>query len=447
MIGSDSSLDNKPVRSSRIHRLPRRNDFPFPRQGPGRGNKSFSPPWGSTTKLVVAFSLVAILAGLVIRFSSLLGPLLLSFIFAYLIYPVADLLRRRLKISWRVSVSFLYLVIFILILGLLTWGGITIIDQIGSVIAYLQKLVTYLPELIEGITSKPLSIGPFSVDLSNSDISPITDQIFTAVTPLFSRIGTAVGGIATGAVTTIGWAFFVLVFSYFIVAETEGLSNKLVNVHLPGHGDDLNRLGIELGKIWNAFLRGQIIIILITILVYAIVLGGLQLRYFFGMAVIAGLARLVPYAGPMIAWITYGMVSYFQGTTVFGLDSWGYVILIVGTGIILDTLLDNILVPRMMADALKIHPAAVMVAVLVGASLLGIIGVLLAAPVLTSAKLLVDYSLRKLFDQDPWEGMSTHTPPTLSGSWQVVRSRFNGVWNTVRSRTRTNGSTGSRSME
>ena len=382
----------------------------------------------------MAFSLVAILAGLVIRFNSLLGPLLLSFITAYLIYPVADSLRRRLKISWRVSVSILYLLIFVVVLGLLTWGGIAIIDQLGSLISYLQKLLNILPEFIGEITSKPMIIGPFSVDLSNSDISMVTDQILSAISPLFSSIGSAVGGIATGAVTTIGWIFFVLIFSYFIVTETEGLSNKLFKLQFPGYGNDLNRLGIELGKIWNAFLRGQIIIILITILIYSAILGGLQVRYFFGMAVIAGFARLVPYVGPWVAWITYGLVSYFQGTTVFGLGNWGYVLLIVATGVILDTILDNFLVPRMMADALKIHPAAVMVAALMGASLLGIIGVLLAAPVLTSAKLLVDYAMRKLFDQDPWQGMSTHSPPPSSRTWQAVRSRVSGWWNATRTK-------------
>jgi predicted PurR-regulated permease PerM len=434
VIGLDSSLDRKPARSSRSHRLSRRNENPPP-QELVRGNKSLSPAWGNTTKLVVALSLVAILAGLVIKFNSLLGPLLLSFITAYLIYPVADTLRRRLKISWRFSVSILYLVLLVIILGLLTWGGITIVDQFGSLISYLQKLVTILPGFIEDITSKPMSIGPLTVDLSKTDISLLTDQILSAIRPLFSRIGSAVGGLATGAVTTVGWIFFVLIFSYFIVTETEGLSNKLFKVQLPGHGNDLNRLGIELAKIWNAFLRGQIIIILITIVIYTAILGGLQLRYFFGMAVIAGLARLVPYVGPWVAWITYGLVSYFQGTTVFGLGSWGYVILIVATGVILDTTLDNFLVPRMMAEALKIHPAAIMVAALMGASLLGIIGVLLAAPVLTSAKLLVDYAMRKLFDQDPWQEINTQPSPPPFRPWVLIRSRISGWWNALHSKT------------
>jgi hypothetical protein len=64
-----------------------------------------------------------------------------------------------------------------------------------------------------------------------------------------------------------------------------------------------------------------------------------------------------------------------------------------------------------MASALRIHPAAVLIAALVGARILGLVGVVLAAPVMATLKLFVDYSLRKLFDLDPWEQLNNLPPP------------------------------------
>jgi predicted PurR-regulated permease PerM len=68
-----------------------------------------------------------------------------------------------------------------------------------------------------------------------------------------------------------------------------------------------------------------------------------------------------------------------------------------------------------MSNTLKVHPAAVMVAVIIAASMLGAFGVMLAAPALATGKLVVEYSIRKLFDLDPWVDMQ-HVPTAPSFS-------------------------------
>jgi predicted PurR-regulated permease PerM len=152
---------------------------------------------------------------------------------------------------------------------------------------------------------------------------------------------------------------------------------------------------------------------LITVGVYTILLGILGVRYYFGLAILAGLARFLPYIGPAIAWVTYALVCIFQGTTFANLTPVAYALVVVGIGMITDWILDNIVNPRLMSNALKVHPAYVMVVVLIAASWLGLIGIVLAAPVLATVKLMIDYSARKLFDLDPWEGIQTipSTPP------------------------------------
>ena len=74
-------------------------------------------------------------------------------------------------------------------------------------------------------------------------------------------------------------------------------------------------------------------------------------------------------------------------------------------------ILDHILTPRVMGNSLQVHPAAIMISALVGAQLIGILGVILAAPAFATLKLILRYSSRKLFDQDPWEGMQYYQKP------------------------------------
>jgi predicted PurR-regulated permease PerM len=365
---------------------------------------SNSPRWSSLTKMVVAITFVAILGGLLLRFRQIVGPLLISLILAYLLYPMADFLRTRLRFSWRLAVTVLYLLVLVIVIGLLTLGGLAIVDQVQSLINFLTvKVEQGLPDLVANLSQNPVQVWGVTVfDFSRLDLEQITSQIAGIVQPLLTRTGSVVGAVASGAFSFLGWTFFSLLVSYFILADSGGIQGRLIDINIPGYMDDIERMGQELGRIWNAFLRGQLILMLLTILVYIIVLGSLRVNFYFGLALLAGLARFVPYAGPAVAWTTYGLVTLFQGNTVFGLNPVPYALMVVGISLVIDMAFDNYITPRLMGSSLEVHPAAVMIAAIISANLFGVIGLLLAAPVLATIKLAGNYALRKMFDQDPW---------------------------------------------
>ena len=370
-------------------------------------NSKSSPKWSNNTKLVVALTFVATIALVLISFRNILGPILLAIVLAYLLYPIVTAIHLRLKFKWRLAATILYVFLLLIFLGLLTWGGFAIFEQAQNLIKFLQNTLSNLPELLQQWSHQTIAIGPLEIDLSKFDLTTISQQLLGVVQPLLTRTGSLLGSVASGAATTIGWLIFILLFAYFTTAETEGSPGRLIDIRIPGYSIDLQRMGVELGRIWNGFLRGQLIIMFLTILIYTIILGILGVRYYFGLAILAGLARFLPYIGPAIAWVTYALVCIFQGTTFANLTPIAYAIVVVAVGMVTDWILDNIVVPRMMGNALRIHPAAVMITVLVAASWMGLIGIVLAAPVLATIKLLVNYSTRKLFDQDPWEGIQT----------------------------------------
>jgi predicted PurR-regulated permease PerM len=371
---------------------------------PPKGGSGSSPPWSANTKLVVALTLVAIMGGLVLSFRNIVGPLLLSFVLAYLLYPFADRLRKALHISWKIAVNLIFLLALIIIIGLLLWGGITLVEQIQSLLSFLQKWIVTIPEQLDQLAEFEYRFGPFEISLGNLEIDALFGNLLNTINPMFSQVGVIVGTAASSIAVMLGWTLFVLLISYFILSETQGIPERLIYIRIPRYQHDIDRFGVELARIWNAFLRGQLTIILITIVTYSIFLGIFGMRFFYGLALLAGLARFVPYVGPTVAWTAYGLVAYFQGYNPFGLTPLAFAVVVVVISLVLDFILDNYAVPRLMGTALKIHPAAVLVAALVGASLLGVIGIILAAPVLATARLFAGYSLRKLSDEDPWAG-------------------------------------------
>lgn len=367
--------------------------------------KISSPKWSNTTKLIVGVTLLAIFGFLFNRFQTLLAPLLITFILTYLMYAPTSWFSRRLHMGWRLSVTIIFMLLLLLILGLLTWGGLAIIDQGQSLIAFLEDAIINLPKTIDTFLSTPLTIGPFHFELNQLNVTAIGNQVSSSIQPILGKLGEILGSLATGTASTIGWLLFVMLMAYFILAETEGKPDKIIHFEIPGYEEDIQRMGMLLGRVWNAFLRGQFLIIVFVICVYSILFAALGMRYFFGLAVIAGLARFLPYIGPFIAWTTYGLVAYFQGNTIFGISPFAYAALIVGIAWLTDLIIDNFVSTRVLADALAVHPAAILVAALVGANLIGITGMILAAPVLATFQLVFQYTMRKFFDRDPWEGM------------------------------------------
>lgn len=371
-----------------------------------------SPSWGTNTKLVVALTIVVIVGALLVKFQFVITPLVTAFMMAYLLHPIASFLQHRAHFSWGAAVGLIYFVILLLLLGLLTAGGVGLVQQIQSLIAILQKAVTNLPQLIEDASSRVYQFGPFEFDFRALDLTEVSNQVLGMVQPLLSQTGTLLSTVAGGAANFLGWMFFILLTSYFVLAESGGLRGQIVPLDFPGYTQDFERLTRDLGRIWNAFLRGQIILFFLAVIVYFIVLSFLGVSYAIGLALVAGLARFVPYVGPAVNWAVLVLISYFQTYKLFGMSPFYYTLLVLVIALVIDQIFDYIVSPRILSDTLKVHPAAVLVAAIVAANLFGLLGVVVAAPILATTLLLWKYVMRKMLDLDPWTEDENRQPPS-----------------------------------
>lgn len=364
-----------------------------------------SPLWNNSTKIIVNVLILVIALALLIRFSNLVTPLVLAILMALLFHPIAELLNTRLHISWNWAVNVIFLFTIIIIVILVTVGGLALIEQIQGLIVFLQNNLPNLPNLLNEITSKTINIGPFEINSTQINWADIGNQLINYIQPLLVKMGDLIGSVAGGAAQVIATIFFALILSYLITIETGGSKEKILILNIPGYQDDLERMGVEISLIWNSFLKGQAVVIFIRTILYSFLLGILGVHFYIGLAIGAGIANLIPYLGVTIAWITYFFVALFQGTTFMGLDSFSYAFLVTGSAWLLDNIYDNTVTPRVMGGVLKLHPAAIMVAAIVGLNLFGLMGMFLAAPVLASLKLIFQYVQRKMQDKDPWQNM------------------------------------------
>ncbi len=398
----------------------REGTLPCPEERPAAPT---SPPWSPTTKLIVGLTLVAVIIGLVVYFRAYIGPLTLAFILSYLLHPVVAWLERHTPLSWRAAVGLVYLSLVVLLVGLLTLSGLAVVQQAQNLYAVVSDfLLTTLPRWLDRLAQHPVTLGPLRLDLSRFDLNALSQSLLASVQPLLGQLGGLLSGLATGMLQTLARLAFVLLVSYFLLAESGRVSADMFPLQIPGYQADVERLERELGYIWNAFLRGQFMVALAVGLINWVGLTVLGVRNALVLALLVMVGRFVPYLGPLVVYVVTAMMVLLQPAHPWGWEAWRHALLVIGFMMVVDQIFDSVVVPKVMGEALGVHPAAVLVGALVLARLIGVVGLLLAAPIVASLRLIGHYVLAKLRDRpDPWEGLHHPKPPPAWAPWGSVR--------------------------
>jgi predicted PurR-regulated permease PerM len=376
--------------------------MPDPTQGPQMGEPK-SPPWGTATKsMAAAFGLV-LAVGLLWRFSSIIPLLVVAGILSFLIVPLARFVSLRTRLPWALSTNLCFLLIILLLLGASTATGLAVVQQLQALFITLQRILVTLPASMASLSQNAYVIGPWVIDLARFDLVVLAEQALGTVQPVLGQASGLVRSLASVALESLARLAFVLAVAYFLTLDYKRLQMAWQGFTIPGYEGDLDRLRRALNKIWDSFLRGQLLIVLITGILTSVLMTALGVRFSVGLGVLAGMAKFVPIVGPVAAGAVAALVAVFQPDNWFSLSPLTHAVVIIISVIVLDQSIDYLLLPRIMGSSLNLHPVVILVAAIVGASLAGVIGLLLSAPSTASLMLLTRYTFRKMVDLSPWD--------------------------------------------
>jgi hypothetical protein len=147
----------------------------------------------------------------------------------------------------------------------------------------------------------------------------------------------------------------------------------------------------EINATLGAYLRGQVLLVLIMSSVTYVVLWIYDIRYAFVLALATGLLELIPILGPWSAGAIAVSVAAFDPTPPFG---WSHTTLAIVVGVtyfILRQLEDNLVIPTLIGRIVHLHPLMMIFVLLIGTSLGGVLGLLLAVPVAAVLRILLRY--------------------------------------------------------
>jgi predicted PurR-regulated permease PerM len=141
------------------------------------------------------------------------------------------------------------------------------------------------------------------------------------------------------------------------------------------------------------------------------------------LGIISGLLEIVPNIGPVIATIPAVVVALLQGSTYLRVSPLFLALLVVAFYTLVQQFENNLIVPRVLGKAMNLPPLVVMTGALVGAEVGGVLGVMLATPVIATMRDIVSYVYRKILGENPFppeEEAQTpeNLPPNALRQWR-----------------------------
>lgn len=366
-------------------------------------NTSPSPKWNSFTKAFVALTILVLFAGLLSRFHTVLPILVMAVIVAFLVVPAVRFLNRKLRLPWGLVANLCFLILLAVLIGVSTATGFAVVQQIQALFLIIQRFLVELPVLLDSISQHVYVFGPWQFDLSQFDLPAIAENLLATVQPILAQVSSVIASLATGAIESLANIVFTMALAYFIILDYPRIRSRILEISIPGYKEDLHRLRTALLAIWNAFLRGQLLVVTSTALLTWMLMSVLGLRFSLGLGVLGGVAKFIPILGPTTAGFIAALVALFQPGNWFGLTPFGHAVLVIISVIVLDQLIDYLIVPRIMGTSLNLHPVIILTGLLIFASLAGVLGLLLSAPTMASLVLIGKYTYRKMFDLSPWD--------------------------------------------
>jgi predicted PurR-regulated permease PerM len=368
-----------------------------------QNSKDSSPRWQVSTKILVALFGFVLLAAFLDRFRSILGTLVVSIIVYFLITPVVRILVRRARLSWVAATNISFLFLLMVMVVVFTALGLAVAQQFQSLFDVTQTFFTELPDRLETIFEQGVQVESWALDFSRFDTVTLFEQAAGYIDLVFSSASTVVLNVSSVALETVVGSIVVMVISYFLTLDNERFRNAWTNFVIPGYEYDIKRLSSALSRLWSSFLGGQLLVVTVTGLLTWLIMSALGMRFSLGIGVLGGLGRFVPIVGPWAAGIVAGVVALVQPSNWFGLTPAAHAALVILLIVVLNQSIDYFVIPRIIGTSLNISPAIVLIATLLGAILAGVLGLLLAAPIVASLALLGRYIFRKMVDQSPWD--------------------------------------------
>lgn len=370
---------------------------------------AFEVAWRNVWVRAAAYVVLAAVVGTLAwtlrdRYAFVLQVGVIGFVLAYVLNPVVEALQR-IRVRRSIGVALVYVALLqLFVFGSLLFGQVVVEltrfvnlipgavralgDRLGALGGWVERLVAGLPPSVAAFLDERLGLTPDG-DLAaqaQDRVAGLLEAVVANLLELFE--GFATGGpsmLVSGATSlvsaTLQVFLIVLVSAYFLYDFPRFVRN--FRAYVPTRwrplADDLTQ---KADRAVGGYLRGQILVtILLGILIWVgLSLIGIPLAT--AISFLAAIFNLVPYLGPIVGTIPAVLLGFTVGP-------WAPLLAIV-VFVVANQIEANVLGPMILSRSVDLHPVTVLLAILAGLGLFGIVGALLAVPLVALVKLILE---------------------------------------------------------
>ena len=362
---------------------------------------AFQHAWRNPWLRLVVFILLALVA---LRFAGLIGAVIVNFAVAYLIAYIANPLLNWLE-RGRVPRGLGVLFVLLLFGGLLTLAG----ALLGAIAGQLIDLLRQLPQLIQNLEGWADSATTWLQGRGVTGLEDIREGLTTTIqtytqnlgdnlVPILQRWLDPQGALFTSIITigsVLGRVVIILLLSVYLMLDYSRVNKAMLKMFPRPWQPRVLEFSDLAGTAIGGYVRGQLLIALFVGSVVALGLSLLGIPSALAIGFLAGAFNIIPYLGPIIGAVPAVLLAIPMGL--------GKVVMAIAVFLIANQVEGSFLSPMVLSKTTDLHPVTVLLSILIGASVLGFAGALIAVPLVALGKLALEkyYYSSKIYTEGP----------------------------------------------
>lgn len=318
--------------------------------------------------VVLALYLASFVVAFLERIHTIVLLLVAAIFFAYLIYPIVHRLNRRMHIVFAI------LIVYAALLAIVASVGAFLVPRLMD---DASQLVAHYPDLAKSATNaindpnNPILVR--LPDRVRAEIVGIPEAIAEwfrvhgaqAVQSAFTLLAGAFAAVATFVIIPL--------FTAYLLLDLERLKSAFARLVPADRWEATLSFMVEVDAIVGGFIRGQVFVALCVGVMLTIVMLLLHVRYAFLLGLAAAVGDLIPYIGAILVFVPAVAVALIG-------NGWVNASIVVVAFVLVYEVEGHLLAPMIVSSQVKLSPLIVLVAILIGAELGGVIGMLVAVP-------------------------------------------------------------------
>ncbi|MDQ2807087.1 MAG: AI-2E family transporter [Chloroflexota bacterium] len=358
--------------------------------------------FSARTKAALIWGGVLLALAFLYLVGSIVTPFIWAAVTAYILNALVRVAQRRIggpRPLWAV------LIYFGLVLGLI-WG---LTNVVPLLVAQVRQIVSEVPNYVRQVT---VFLQANNINLGGGRVTEaqITDTTRRALSDVMGLLGTRAPELARNLFEGLLHILIYLLATFFILLGAPKTVSNFRSLFSPPVLDELDPWFQRINHTLISYLRGQLLLIGVVSIATYIGLSILGVQFALALAIMSGLVETIPYLGPYAA----GAIAVLVGLTQTQPNHFGWPPLMLGAAVaILYTIIrqteDNLVMPVVIGRTVELHPLTVLFMVLAGASVAGVLGLLIAVPVAATVKIMAEFMWLKIQEPNVPEAPETET--------------------------------------